>query len=137
MKRKISLNEHGQIYQKLNTISDTWSDLWFFLTYTDMMLVKQAIQLKFSDIENGTVKIYCHKRSRILNVHLPHELEDLIKRRKNQYPDDKYIFQSHSNRVKNLNKPVTLIAFNAALRKVGNAMKLKALSSKYATNPYG
>lgn len=106
-----------------------------FLSITYMHTM-QALHLKFTDIENGTVKSFCHKRNHILNIQLSHELENLIKRRKTQHPEDKYIFQSHSNRVKHLNKPVTLIAFNAALRKVGNTMKLKALSSKHATKPY-
>ncbi|MCS2151066.1 hypothetical protein MUU49_00365 [Scandinavium goeteborgense] len=136
MKRKISHNEHAEIIQKLNSISDTWSDLWFFLSLTDMC-AKQVLHLKFTDVENGAVKSFCHKRNRMLNTQLARELENLINRRKTQYPADKYIFQSHSNRVKYLNKPVTLIAFNAALRKVGNTMKLKALSSKCATKPYG
>ena len=136
MKHKITLSEHAEIIQRLNSISDTWSDLWFFLSLTDIH-IKHALQLKYTDIVNGSVKIFCHKRNRILNIQLSHELENLIKRRKTQYPADKYIFQSHSNRVKYLNKPVTLIAFNAALRKVGNTMKLNTLSSKHATKPYG
>ncbi len=48
------------------------------------------------------------------------------------YPQDIFVFQSHSNRVKNKYSPVTIIAFNAALRKVSKLATGEVVSSKNA-----
>ncbi|HHT0417614.1 TPA: hypothetical protein ACTW9B_005354, partial [Klebsiella michiganensis] len=56
----------------------------------------------------------------------------ILERRRETYPQDVFVFQSHSNRVKNRDSPVTVIAFNAALRKVSKLATGELASSKNA-----
>ncbi|MGD1736722.1 hypothetical protein ACP6DW_33180, partial [Klebsiella pneumoniae subsp. pneumoniae] len=55
-----------------------------------------------------------------------------LERRRTTYPEDVFVFQSHSNRVKNRASPVTVIAFNTAIRKVSKVTTGELASSKNA-----
>lgn len=48
------------------------------------------------------------------------------------YPGDVFLFQSHSLRVKANARPVTVIAFNATLKKAAQGVTCKTVSSKNA-----
>ncbi|WP_438436234.1 hypothetical protein [Klebsiella pneumoniae] len=61
-------------------------------------------------------------------------VEAMIARRRERYPEDVYLFQSHSNRVKYHRRPVTIIAFNAALRRAARSLPDVNVSSSSARN---
>ena len=58
----------------------------------------------------------------------------MIDRRRKNYPGDVFVFQSHSNRVKYERRPVTLIAFNTALRRAARSLPDVNVSSSSARN---
>ncbi|MDV1094448.1 hypothetical protein RZQ20_19490, partial [Raoultella ornithinolytica] len=64
----------------------------------------------------------------------PHPVEAMIARRRERYPEDVFLFQSHSNRVKYHRRPVTIIAFNAALRRAARSLPDVNVSSSSARN---
>lgn len=63
---------------------------------------------------------------------IPSPVDEIIKRRRKAYPDDIYIFQSHSNRTGTEKKPVTVVAFNTALKYAATGVTNKNVSSKSA-----
>ncbi|MCS2169630.1 hypothetical protein MUU46_04750 [Scandinavium sp. TWS1a] len=127
MKNKITRDEFNEIKQRLKSISHTWSDLWDFLSLTDIK-VSEAVQLQYTDIYESLLD--CTHNGIALG--LSPEALGLINRRKKLNSKDRYIFQSRSNRVKYKEQPVTVIAFNAALRNVGISIGLNKISSKHA-----
>ncbi|MBZ7490739.1 hypothetical protein FMJ35_31180, partial [Klebsiella michiganensis] len=69
-----------------------------------------------------------------LRVEIPPAVMAMITRRRERHPEDIFVFQSHSNRVKNECRPVTLIAFNAALRHASKSLPAVTVSSSSARN---
>lgn len=67
-------------------------------------------------------------------VQLTSPSQALLRRRRVRYPEDVFVFQSHSNRVKNQLCPVTVTAFNSALRRAGKSLPLRTVSSRSARN---
>ncbi|HFY0731578.1 TPA: hypothetical protein ACIGWT_002501, partial [Citrobacter amalonaticus] len=67
-----------------------------------------------------------------INIIAPSPVLNIILRRREVYPDDVYVFQSHSNRVKAKKNPVTVIAFNRALKKASAGVTDTIVTSKCA-----
>lgn len=120
-RRQLTTDEFLQISYRLKCLSNTWHNLWCFLQITGMG-TKQALNLTFSDVKY---------------INLPDDAHKIISRRKILYPDDVFLFQSHSNRVKFRVQPVSHIAFNNAIRSVSRGITNKRVSSKSArSEPY-
>lgn len=128
---ELSFFEFTSINSKLKQLSDTWSDLWAMLYYQQTSVGK-VINLMYSDIcsYKGVITGNFHKESPPL--YLNKSSLEIVKKRRVLYPNDTYIFQSHSNRVKAIVKPVTVIAFNQALRKAAEHLPYKNVSSNSA-----
>ena len=60
-------------------------------------------------------------------------IKNIIVKRRTLYPNDIFLFQSHSNRIKAYVRPVTIVAFNSALRLVSQEITHKNVSSRSAT----
>lgn len=71
-------------------------------------------------------------RYKEMEMSMPPIIIEIIQRRRNKYPADDYVFQSHSNRVKAERKPVTVVAFNQALKSAASGITTKNVSSKNA-----
>ncbi|WP_193163852.1 hypothetical protein [Enterobacter ludwigii] len=102
--------EFNGIRQNLESISDTWADLW-----TGDSVILPAC---------GTFpakRLTLSPTSRVI-----------IGQRRSRYPNDIFLFQSHSLRVKVTARPVTVIAFNMALKKAAQGITHKTVSSKSA-----
>lgn len=108
--------EFVKIAYRLKCLSITWHDLWWFLRLTGME-TKLTLNLTFADVQH---------------LQLPDEAHKIIITRRNLYPDDVFVFQSHSNRVKKKVQPVSHIAFNSAIRSVSPSVTRKKVSSKSA-----
>lgn len=65
---------------------------------------------------------------------LPHALFVIISQRRQRYPNDIFLLQSNSLRVRATARPVTLIAFNAALKKAAWGITRKTISSRSVLN---
>lgn len=128
---ELSFLEFTIINSKLKQLSETWSDLWVMLYYQQTSVGK-IINLTYSDVcsSKGVISGNFHKEGP--SLYLNNSALQIVKKRRVLYPNDIYIFQSHSNRVKAIVKPVTVIAFNQALRKAAEHLPCKHVSSNSA-----
>ena len=127
----ITFKQFLTISSNLGHISDAWADLWAVIFYTGQS-VGRLIDLRYSDVEKGSAYLREKGRIKAKRIELSAPVCAILKRRRATYPEDTFVFQSHSNRVKSHTSPVTVIAFNAALRKVSKLAIDKAVSSKSA-----
>lgn len=127
----LTLKEFFAIKRNLEAISDTWSDLWMMLYLTQVKPV-QLLNIKFDDAQNSRLIFAATKVLKERNIALTTDVKDIILSRRKRYPEDIFLFQSHSNRTKATPRPVTLIAFNMALKRASNGVTTKKLTSKTA-----
>jgi integrase len=127
----ISFEQFLTINSNLVHISDTWSDLWALIFYTGLS-VGRLIDLRYTDIEGGVAYLREKGRLKAKQIELSVPVCTILKSRRMMYPQDIFVFQSHSNRVKNKCSPVTIIAFNTALRKSSKLATGGVVSSKNA-----
>lgn len=130
-KKSISFEQFLTINSNLAHISDTWSDMWALIFYTGLS-VGRLIDLRYTDIESETAYLREKGRLKAKQIELSAPVCTILERRRMMYPQDIFVFQSHSNRVKNKYSPVTIIAFNAALRKASKLATGEVVSSKNA-----
>lgn len=116
------------INSRLRQVSDTWADLWVSIYYTQLSVGKLVV-LRFEDISESGSPL---KKSGIIQLMAENPVKNVIQKRRRLYPDDEFIFQSHSNRVKSIAKPVTVTAFNQALRDCAKHIINKNVSSSSA-----
>lgn len=126
----LTSQEFTAIYFRLQDISDNWADLWMFINHLPVA-ISRIINLKYTDIEGKYILFPCRGRFCEKKLLIPHITLNILKRRKLRYPEDIYVFQSHSNRVKHQKKPVTVLAFNQALKKASAGITRKSISSKW------
>lgn len=88
--------------------------------------------LRYSDITGDVMSLKKKGRYREMKMLMPPIIIEIIHRRRKKYPEDNYVFQSHSNRVKAEKKPVTVVAFNQALKSAASGITTKNVSSKSA-----
>lgn len=100
-----------QYLYHLNEVSDVWADMFMFI-YITKWSFKNSATLTFDDY------FLCCDNSNFIVTTEPHRkiVDSIIQARRKLYMNDKYVFQSHSNRVKFNAQPVTSPAFNVALK---------------------
>ncbi|MBE0092278.1 hypothetical protein FOT81_13855 [Raoultella planticola] len=130
-KKTLTFAQFLVINSQLAKISDTWADLWVLIFYTGLG-VGRLIDLRYTDIEGEAAYLREKGRLKAKQIELSAPVCTILKRRRMMYPQDIFVFQSHSNRVKNKCSPVTIIAFNAALRKASKLATGGVVSSKNA-----
>ncbi|EPP4979123.1 hypothetical protein ACUQO8_005441, partial [Klebsiella pneumoniae] len=121
------------INSNLVSISDTWADLWALIFYTRLS-AGRLLSLRYDDIDGCSIMIREPGHLKVLKVELSLPAMAMIDRRRERYPEDVFLFQSHSNRVKYQRRPVTIIAFNAALRRAARSLPDVNVSSSSARN---
>lgn len=124
---ELTFSEFSAINSRLKQVSDVWSDLWVVIYYSQMSIGK-LLSLRFEDV-SGVESL---KISGNINLLTDNPVKQIIKKRRELYPDDIFLFQSHSNRVKSIVKSVTVIAFNQALKSVAKYVTNKNVSSSSA-----
>ncbi|QBG08015.1 hypothetical protein DA718_12830 [Klebsiella huaxiensis] len=121
------------INSHLAKVSDTWADLWALIFHTGLS-VGRLLALRHDDTDVDSILLREQGRLKALRVELTPPAIAIIVRRRESYPGDVFVFQSHSNRVKYECRPVTLIAFNTALRRAAKSLSGIAVSSSSARN---
>lgn len=121
--------EFRQIHEQLLAINATCSDVWYFL-YHASLKIGDVLKLTFNDIENGCIRQDRIKGNKALALN--EAAISIVTKRQKRFPEDIYLFQSHSNRVKARPKAITAIAFNACLRKAAGKVTAKNVSSQSA-----
>ena len=134
---KVSLGEYhnrsvkGPLHKDLSRLAlREFLALEFMLNVTGAM-VSRVVRLRFRDICDGEVILLpaCGRFAE-QQLALTPELRAMTDRRRKRCPHDIYLFQSHSNRVRSAARPVTVIAFNQALKKAAANVIMENISSK-------
>lgn len=127
----ITNDEFMMLYRRLVKVSSTWGDLWItlFLLRAEN---SRIISIKYCDIEDDRLHLAVTTRFPPRTLRLSETLCQLFKQRKKLHPEDVYVFQSKSNRVKGSAKPVTVIAMNMALKEAARGITDKNVSMKSA-----
>ncbi|HGO5397087.1 TPA: hypothetical protein ACK2W2_005871 [Klebsiella michiganensis] len=132
-KKTLTFAQFLIINSHLVKISDTWADLWALIFHTSLS-AGRLLALRYDDIDNDSILIRERGRLKALRVEIPPRAMAMITRRRERYPEDVFVFQSHSNRVKYECRPVTLIAFNTALGRAAKSLPGVTVSSSSARN---
>lgn len=128
---QLTLHEFASINCKLKDISDTWSDLWVFLHILPVS-IGRVVNLRYGNFIGDSLIVEANGRLEEKILTVPAVVRHIVQRRNDKYPNDIFIFQSHSNRVKFKEQPVTVIAFNRALKIASSGVTDKKVSSKSA-----
>lgn len=95
-------------------------------------------KIKFSDIRNGVLFFRSLKTGKCQQLKLNNKFMAIVDRRSKN--GDEYVFQSHSNRAKRLNSPISASAVYAALSAAGNKIKVNVgthtFRKTWASNVY-
>ena len=135
-KKTLTFAQFLVINSQLANISDTWADLWALIFHTGLS-VGRLLALRHDDTDGESILLREQGRLKALRVELTPPAIAIIVRRRERYPEDIFVFQSHSNRVKYECRPVTLIAFNSALRQAAKSLPDVNVSSSSAKNISG
>lgn len=131
MANRLTSVEFSRIHKNLENHSDTWADLWLLLNLTRAR-VTQLLQCSFRDIQKDVLLLPAYSVFAEKRIPLSPTARVIIAQRRKRYPNDFYLFQSHSPRVRATARPVTVIAFNTALKIVARTITHKTVSSKSA-----
>ncbi|KAF6706023.1 hypothetical protein G9387_06465 [Enterobacter hormaechei] len=131
MGERLTPVEFNGIRNHLERISDTWADLWFLLNLTQVNIT-QLLRCRYQDLQGNMLVLPEPGTFAEKYIALPPTARIIIGQRRSRYPGDIFLFQSHSLRVKATDRPVTLIAFNTALKKAAQGVTPKMVSSKSA-----
>lgn len=132
----ITPEEFRAIYFGLSKISSTWADLWLTLFYLRAEC-RRVITIRYSDIEGDMLHLTGTPRFEPRTIRLNLMLSKLFAHRKDCNSSDIYVFQSRSNRVKALARPVTVIAMNNALKQASKYIIGKNITMKSALRVIG
>ncbi|ECC9940612.1 hypothetical protein WDI34_005366 [Salmonella enterica subsp. enterica] len=130
MENTLTLREFLAVRKNQEGISGTRADLWT-LTCLTRTLITRLIHLKYQDIHDDEI-VLPHGKFVEKRLSPGPAIRKIVVRRGAWFPDNIYLFQSHSNRVKAVARPVALIAFNRALKKASMGVTDKIISSKSA-----
>ncbi|HFS0157500.1 TPA: hypothetical protein ACHYTI_000653 [Enterobacter hormaechei] len=132
----ITPEEFRAIHFGLSKISTTWADLWLTL-FSLRAEGSRVITIRYSDIEDDMLHLAGTPKFEPRTIRLNLMLSKLIAYRKDCNPSDIYVFQSRSNRVKGLARPVTVIAMNNALKQASKYVTGKNITMKSALRVTG
>lgn len=133
MGSQLTLMEFKGIRNNLELSSDTWADLWFLLNLTQVHIT-QLLRCRYLDWQENVLVLPAYSTFAEKRIALSLTARVIIGQRQCRYPNDIFLFQSHSLRVKAIAiaRPVTVIAFNMALKKAAQGITCKTVSSKSA-----
>ncbi len=131
MGNQLTRLEFNGIRRNLECISDTWADLWFLLNLTQVHIT-QLLRCCYLDWWGDVLVLPAYSTFAEKRIALSPTARVIIGQRRSRYPNDAFLFQSHSLRVKACARPVTVIAFNMALKKAAQGITCKTVSSKSA-----
>ena len=117
---KILNKQHGRIY----------SDIWHIginmaLRITDMLSIKYDDVIGNDHLTIKEQKTRHVKNKKPRRIMLNSKAKSIIAGRRLAYPDDVYLFRSHSNRAKIQNSPITVRAVLKAFASAGDVIGLK------------
>ena len=112
------------IYRNLEQSADTWAALWLLLNQMQVQ-VTQLLRCRYQDWQGCVLVFSAYGLFAEKRIVLSPGARVIIGQRR-RYPNDVFLFQSHSLRVKATARPVTVIAFNMALKKAAQGVTSKS-----------
>lgn len=128
---RITPVEFNGIRRNLERSADTWAALWLLLNLTQVNIT-QLLRGRYQDWQGDVLVLPAYGLFAEKRITLSPGARVTIGQRRRRYPNDVFLFQSHSPRVKATARPVTVIAFNMALKKAAQRVTGKTVSSKSA-----
>ncbi|CAC9962607.1 hypothetical protein [uncultured Gammaproteobacteria bacterium] len=122
----VTLLDAKKIEAELKKHAPDYADIWKFglnvaLRISDLLAIKyQAL-----DLIQKELILTESKTQKIKEIRLNDSAIEIIKRRREKYPQDIYLFQTHSNRAKNLIKPISRVAVATKFKQTGDKFKLR------------
>mgnify|MGYP000232166040 FL=1 len=121
-------DEFNMIHKSLlkHYSNDIYADIWKIGGNLGLR-IGDLLNIKFNDmdLENRTLSIIEGKTKKPKEVRLNTDVViDLVSKRRKQWPDDIYLFQSHSNRATK-DQPVTSVSVGRAFKHCGEIHELK------------
>jgi len=110
--------EARQIETVLRRRNETYADAWA-LNLNLALRISDLLALTFDDVAGNVVTIKEKKTGKQKVFPINNRAREIISRRRAAYPEDKFLFQSKSNRVKN--QPARAITREAASRAFSEA----------------
>lgn len=103
--------------QNIVAVDQLYADVWH-IGVNLALRVGDLIAIEFAniDVENARIKVVEQKTGKVRNIKLNDKVLNIIKRRRESYPDDVYLFQPH-RRNRQTNKPVSKSSVYKAFRK--------------------
>ena len=112
--------------------NETFADAWA-LNLNMALRISDLLALTYEDVSGNVVKLIEKKTGKVKTLAINTRAREIIARRRTAYPDDKFLFQSKSNRVKNLEpRPITREAASRAFSDAGEVVTNKNISSHSA-----
>jgi len=120
-------DEFNMIHKSLlkHFSNDIYADIWKIGGNLGLR-IGDLLEIKFNDmdLENRTLSIIEGKTKKPKVMRLNEVVIERISKRRKQWPDDIYLFQSHSNRATK-DQPVTSVSVGRALKQAGEIHGLK------------
>ncbi|EGQ7915154.1 TPA: tyrosine-type recombinase/integrase [Vibrio parahaemolyticus] len=85
--------------------------------------ISDLLSIKFSDIDNGRVRVKESKTGKTANILLNEKAVKIIEDIRNEYPDAVYLFQARARNVKTI-KPLSRVSVAKAFKSVGDDLGL-------------
>ena len=124
--------EAREIEAVLRRRNETFADAWA-LNLNLALRISDLLALTFDDVAGNVVTIKEKKTSKLKVFPINNRAREIISRRRAAYPEDKFLFQSKSNRVKNQPpRAITRESASRAFSEAGEMVTEKNISSHSA-----
>lgn len=115
----VTAEQAGQIEKVLRrNKQETYADVWR-LNLNMALRISDLLALTFEAVQGNTIRITETKTGKVKQFPINDAARAIIERRRAENPDDVFLFQSKSNRVKGSAKPVTREAVSRAFKAAG------------------
>lgn len=99
-----------------------FADVWD-LGINLALRISDLLELEFADLDGTHIKVIESKTTKPRTIKLNDKAKEIIERRRSQYPDDVYLFQSHSRNMKEV-KAISRQGVGKAFSEVGEILGL-------------
>lgn len=107
------LNKHG---------SEVYSDIWIVGINTALR-ISDLLAIKMADLTSDTLTLRETKTGKIRTITLNKPAQEVIRRRKETYPEDTYLFQAKANRAAS-EKPIDRSVVARKFKEIGEIVKI-------------
>ncbi|EAQ95974.1 tyrosine-type recombinase/integrase [Congregibacter litoralis] len=105
---------------------DVYGDIWrigvnLALRISDLL----AIEYGALDTERRELRLVEGKTGKARTLRLNDTVLKLVERRRQEHPTDRYLFQTHANRSKAMQKPIGRVTVAKAFKEIGDILRVR------------